>query len=73
MTLVVQELSVRVIMHMENDTPQGEFFNHVHNFEVMDYETYFPWYLGYCNLKQSFATCLLLYTLSYTKTRGNVR
>lgn len=25
----------------------------------------FPWYLGYCNLKQSFATWLLLYTVSY--------
>lgn len=64
----MQQLPVRVIMHMGNDILQVEHFNHVHNFEVTDYEMcFFPWYLGYCNLKQSFAMWLLLFTLSYIK------
>lgn len=37
----MQQLPVRVIMHMGNDTLQDEHFNHVHNFEVMDYEMWF--------------------------------
>jgi len=33
-------------MHMGNDTLQVEYFNHVHNFEVMDYEEYFSLVFG---------------------------
>lgn len=28
-------------MHVENDILQAEYFNHVHNFEVMNYEMCF--------------------------------
>lgn len=74
LTVIIQQLPVRVIMHKGNDILQVEHFNHVHNFEVMDYEMwgFFPWYLGYCNLKQSFATWWLLFTLSYIRWE-NVR
>lgn len=41
LTVIIQQLPVRVIMHMGNDILRVEHFIHVHNFEVMDYEMCF--------------------------------